>query len=127
MELDDLPQSLREVADVVGLTAAARLAESWGGIRLYVPEKITPEHEISRVIGYDAARLLSQVFARETLSVPRAAAGLRKVRNKEMQQQYNNGISAARLALQYGMTERQVYDIVKRGNIADENQTALPF
>ena len=55
---DTLPGMLSIVARIAGVDAALRLAEAHGGTRLYVPRDVRPGHELARVLGVQAARLV---------------------------------------------------------------------
>ena len=107
-----LPESLRALADLIGLPAVIALAEHWGGIRLYIPQDIEADHIIARRIGLTAARKLSDVYRMETLVVPRACAALRAYRDHQIRARYAAGDSAARLAREFALTERQIFSIV---------------
>ena len=54
---EDLTQSLLALIGTDGVIA---LAEAFGGRRLYVPEKLGAEHDITKAIGEDAARKLNK-------------------------------------------------------------------
>lgn len=107
-----LPESLRELAELIGLPAVIALAEHWGGIRLYVPLDIEADHILARRLGLTAARKLSERYAMDTLVIPRACAALRAYRDNQIRARYIAGQSAARLAREFALTERQIFSIV---------------
>ncbi|MEX0745299.1 MAG: Mor transcription activator family protein [Phycisphaeraceae bacterium] len=112
-DIEELPQSLAEVAEVIGLAATLALVEHAGGVRIYVPESLGDDHRLVEWLGQEAAALLSEAFAMEELVVPRCAAALRQVRNRRMRfERQEHGARPAELALRYGLTERQVYTIL---------------
>lgn len=126
LTLDDLPDSLREVVDLIGLAATLKLVEHFGGrTQLYVPREIEPDHPIVQAIGITAARKLATVYGADTLrNIPRCAEGLRRIRNTEIRAR--RGESAATLALAYGLTERQIWTIrTEDDEGADARQAAL--
>ena len=100
------------IVSLIGERAALRLMEAWGGIRLHVPEHITPGHILSRRIGFDAARKLAEAFGGTQIPVPRGAHAIRERRNEEIRRRYAAGESAAKIAREFKMTERWVYQIV---------------
>ena len=52
LTLDDLPESLREVVELIGLSATLKLVEHYGGlIAVYVPREIEPDHRLARDLG----------------------------------------------------------------------------
>ncbi len=126
LTLDDLPDSLREVVDLIGLAATLKLVEHFGGrTQLYVPREIEPDHPIVQAIGITAARKLATVYGADALrNIPRCAEGLRRIRNAEIHAR--RGESAAALALEYGLTERQIWTIrAEDDEGADARQAAL--
>lgn len=125
LERLDLPESLAEVVDVIGLEQALRLVDAFGGVRVYVPERMTPEHILVRVIGHNSAWQLASHFGGEQLSVPRCVSGLRSVRNAQIRRERQAGASPAQLALRYGMTERQVYSILATSEPEQDPQQSL--
>ncbi len=97
-----------ELEELLGETALVRLAEAFGGTRLYVPATMKPEHEIVRVIGMDAAVLLSKrLGGAATIRVPLA----RELRARHYRA---TGKSNAQIARALGITETGVDKLVAR-------------
>jgi Mor family transcriptional regulator len=124
-EIEELPQSLVDVAEVIGLAATLALVESAGGVRVYVPERLGDEHRLIEWLGRDAAAALSAAFAMEELVVPRCADALRRVRNRQIRHERDQGDAPAVLALRYRLTERQIYTILSRDDAANSDQFSL--
>lgn len=127
LTLDDLPESLREVVDLIGLAATLKLVEHFGGrTQLYVPRDIDHDHPIAQAVGITAARKLATVYSADTLrNIPRCAEGLRRIRNTEIRARHP-AESAATLALAFGLTERQIWTILGEDDEeADARQAAL--
>ena len=98
----------------------AELVERWGGIRLYVPleQNIDEAHPIAQELGLEAARKLARLRnsggqAYESLEVPHAAAYLRALRDRLVKEAFAES-SAARVARRFGMTRRNVFNVLKR-------------
>lgn len=123
---DDLPESLHEIVELIGLPATLRMVERFGGLtQLYVPRDLEADHAISQAIGITAARKLASHYGTDTLrNIPRCAEGLRRIRNTEICARHPRE-SAAALALAYGLTERQIWTILAEGREPDDNQAAL--
>jgi uncharacterized protein (DUF433 family) len=122
--LDLLPGILREFADLIGLPATLRLVESYGGVRLYVPQRLAEDHPLALLIGASAARQLADVYGgEEHFDIPRAVAIARQVRNRRLREERDRGMSHRDLALKYGLTERQVRNIL--GEAVDDRQAEL--
>ena len=124
-EIEELPQSLVEVADVIGLSATLVLVEKAGGVRIYIPDRLGDDHRLIEWLGRDAAVRLSEAYAMEELIVPRCAEQLRNVRNRCIRQERTQGDSTAALALRYRLTERQVFTILSRQEDSSSDQYSL--
>lgn len=121
----DLPESLAEVVEAIGLAATLKLIQRYGGVRIYVPqpEHITEEHDLARAIGLEAARQLASIWGGERLPVVRAAKAIRLARDRALRRDYQS-MSASQCALRYQLTERQLYEIVGRPE-EEERQAGL--
>lgn len=116
--IEDLPQSLREMAQIIGVTHALTLARHFGGVRLYVPVTMTAEHMIARLIGFEAAcRLAREYGGQPDLWIPRAQGWAMRAllgqRNAEIRAKRKRGASLRQLAMEYALTERRIYTIIK--------------
>jgi len=116
VDAGDLPPRLAALAQVIGLPATLRLVEARGGTRVYVPEQAPPDHWLARLIGPGAFALLVQHYGREYLELDRAAAALRATRDRQIVIDAREGASTATIALQCGLTQRQVFNILARAN-----------
>lgn len=61
-----------DLVELIGEAAFVRLAEAFGGTRLYIPNKLGPDHEIVEAVGKDAAILLVERLAPDVIKVPLA-------------------------------------------------------
>lgn len=122
--VEELPASLRELVEVIGLPAALALVEHWGGIRLWVPVELRDDHPLIARLGRDAAERLVQHYAGETISVPRCAAALRRMRDRRIRERYQHE-TAASLAREYGCTERWIWYVVSRAGEDNDPQAGL--
>ncbi len=126
MRAELLPESLHEIADLIGLPATLKLVERWGGlIKLYIPLEITPEHPLAVTLGWEAAQALVVTYGGDEIrNIPRCAAGIRTLRNVAIRTEHDAGVSAVRLALKHGLTERQIWTILGE-ETDDDRQSAL--
>lgn len=126
--IEDLPVSLADLVTLIGLNATLNLVKHWGGITLYVPANMQPSHIIARRIGYTAASKLASVFALNEIQVPKAERALRRARNRLIRERHKAPYShsAARLARDFYLTERQVFAILADDDRPiDTNQQSL--
>lgn len=65
-----LPALLRDLADVVGLTVALRLAGEKGGTRVYVPASASPDHPLAAIVGIEGLRFLADRYGGTLVEVP---------------------------------------------------------
>lgn len=112
---EDLPESLADVALIIGLEATLKLSERFGGIRISIPrpDYLTEDHPLARTVGLEAARKLAKLCVGQRLSVPRAVKAIRRARDRALRRDYVS-MSASQCARKYRMTERRVYSIVAR-------------
>lgn len=114
VDATDLPPRLRALADVIGLPATLRLVEARGGTRIYVPEEASADHWLAQLVGEPALQQLVSHHAREYLELDRAAAALRAARDRQIVALASHGASTASIALQFALTQRQVFNILAR-------------
>lgn len=123
---EHLPPLMREIARLIGVGAVLKLSVRWGGVRLYVPlaENMSAAHPIACEIGLEAALKLAGAYGGEQgIDIARCVAAARAARNAEMLAQ---DASQRSLARRYGLSERQVRNIVRAArDAADEAQGGL--
>ncbi len=90
-----------ELEALIGEAAFVRLAEAFGGTRLYVPVRMGPDHEIVQAIGAEAAALLAKRLAPDQIRVPLA-------REARARQYRAEGRSNAQIARALGINETTV-------------------
>lgn len=110
----DLPASLVEVKEVIGMDGAMNLVRGFGGIRIFVPKRLRADHRLVVSLGLEAAQRLSHYFGGEILAVPRAVKALQQRRNREIISQYGRSVSVRLLAQEHQLTERQIYSILAK-------------
>jgi hypothetical protein len=125
LDIEQLPGSLGDVVDAIGVDAALRLVECLGGTRLYVPERMTPEHPIVALLGHKNAYALANQFGGDQIILPRCVAAMRAIRDATIRELRSGGVSTKRLALNHGLTERQIYAILAGGSEEESPQQSL--
>ncbi|WP_425230225.1 hypothetical protein [Sphingomonas sp.] len=96
-----------ELAALIGEEALVRLAEAFGGTRLYVPHQVSARHEIAQAIGLEAAQRLTARLAPDTINVPLA----RELRARHYRAQARSNRDIARAL---GLTEDGVEKLFAR-------------
>ena len=120
LRIEDLPRSIRALAQQIGLAAIMKLIQRYGGTRLYLPKTFSPKYELPQLVGLIAARAIVGHFNDDRPHIPLASHALQRARNRAICVQAGN-ISTSRLARQYGLHERSIYNILARS----ENGAAI--
>ncbi|MBF0417011.1 MAG: hypothetical protein HQL86_02025 [Magnetococcales bacterium] len=116
---EELPESLREIRDVIGWPATMALVNAMGGLKVIVPKKLTLDHLLVGILGWEAASKLSEVYAGEVIKIPRAISALRCLRDREILRRYDDGEKAAALAREYQLDLRTIERIIPRASLKD--------
>lgn len=114
-----LPESVQQIAELIGYPATARLLETLGGTTFPIGKGLramgtTRATLLKQTVGDDNARLLVTHFGGEVLYLPRCDRALRELRNRafldEFTQLRDDGISSlmvmTRLCPKYGFSDR---------------------
>lgn len=118
-----LPGILLEISELIGIAATLKLVAKYGGVRLYVPKTLRPDHDLVAIINRELAETMIDRFGGEVLEIPKALLANVSLRNVTIKQEYVI-LSQRQLALKYKLTERQIRNIVA-GNGSDDNQMGL--
>lgn len=109
---------LEEVVRIIGMDAALKLVEAFGGTSPRVPKSMYADHPIAAAIGIEPAIKLAQHYAGSDLYVPRCAAHLRALRDREIVR-LSDTISVDELARRYRLSDRSIWGILKRTDMGD--------
>lgn len=122
-----LPASLDEVLEVIGEAATLQLVKAFGGTTQRLPaiRNATDENDLAKVIGKEMLhKLIATIGASRYVYIPRCVDGLRNQRDREIVRRYADGDSVEKLALDNGLSDRQVWNILKKTEM-DDGQTDL--
>lgn len=132
-----LPPLLAEIAGVVGLDAALRLAEKKGGGRITVPARAPDGHWLVELLGREAADKLCDHYREvgpegvgrgRNLDLPVGPAGTLVAAQRDARRRVlaaiEGGMSAEEAARQAGVTRRTAYR-AKKGKLEDPRQRRL--
>lgn len=121
MQKDDwggLPESMRQIADVIGLDGAEKLVRSIGGARFKFGkgrQNTARMKLLHKAVGAADAAKLAAVFGGDELYIPRCSAQLRLVRNRRFRAAFaaltDGGKTSKAMALtelcpQFGLSHR---------------------
>ncbi|KZB51109.1 helix-turn-helix domain-containing protein [Thalassospira xiamenensis] len=126
--LTDMPEigstyGIEDVAKLVSQRAAMRLVEAFPGTVLYIPKKVSENHELL-VIGKEDATAISLEFGGNHITVPMSFISPRK-RRLLIYRLASENMSRRQIALRTGCTERRVYQILSEAGLTDDRQSSL--
>jgi hypothetical protein len=131
-----LPTVLAEIADIAGLDAALALAESRGGLKVYIPVSVGDDHWLTQAVGRDAADRICEHFAFVAsegtgrhgvhVEIPLGPRGSVAKHRSIVDRMIAEGRPMSAIALAAGYTERGVRYRKARARSADPRQTRLP-
>lgn len=117
-EWGGLPESVRQIAEVIGLDGAEKLVRSIGGARFKFGkgrQNTARMKLLHKAVGAADAAKLAAVFGGDELYIPRCSAQLRLVRNRRFRAAFaaltNGGKTSKAMALtelcpQFGLSHR---------------------
>ncbi|MBF0165649.1 MAG: DNA transposition protein [Magnetococcales bacterium] len=108
-----IPDSLQELVRVIGAAAALRLVETYGGLTLAIPKRLHESGELTMKLGVETVKLLISWGGGDRVYVPRAEKALRCLRDQEIRRRVDANEKPSFLALQYRLSERRVWAILK--------------
>ncbi|MBF0162592.1 MAG: hypothetical protein HQL88_09920 [Magnetococcales bacterium] len=108
----ELPRSLVEMVETIGMEDTMRIVKEFGGTRIFVPKRVAAQHKLADFLGLEQARRLSRHYGGENVSIPRMTMATLAKRNREIIRRYDAGDSASLLARVYKMTERRIRAIL---------------
>lgn len=116
--VEDLPESLRELQQLIGLPATMAIVKRWGGLRIKIPSRYHDDHQLVKVVGHEAMVKVVDNYAGCNLYIPRALTAILAMRNVDILTRLDNEVSASTLAREYNLTERQIWKIKQRPEAA---------
>lgn len=110
-----LPPTLAEMAGVIAHDAVLKIADRFGGSRIYIPLTPDAHGELAQLVGLANAKCLSQRYGKESIYVPRAGALRRVVRNEEVVRLSKSGLTTSQIAKIVNTTPRHLRRILHAG------------
>jgi len=109
-------QRIPLIFDILGHDKAMVLISEYRGTRVYIPatKNLKESHPLAELLGIDDARKLSDHFRCELIKIPTGGNLERHLRDSHILNRYANGETAAKLALEFRMTEDSIYRLIKR-------------
>ncbi|KUM02921.1 DNA transposition protein [Chromobacterium subtsugae] len=130
-----LPETVRLIAGMIGLPNTLKLVENLGGTTFPVSKKRSRLGEarylaLAEVVGVEAADRLCQHYGGDLLYIPRCASALRRLRDyaiceafDRLSRELGSNAAVSQLAQQHRLTDRRIWDILKRTDCSDPAAT----
>jgi Mor family transcriptional regulator len=105
------------LVDLLGPSAVTALVKAFGGLVLDVPKRQDGQayQRIEEVTGPAAAAKLVEKFGGTPVYIAKLYAASLAARNRHIRAAYDARVSVAELARQHQLTERQIWNILGRG------------
>lgn len=108
MKIEDLESIMDETTYVAFLG-------HFGGRRLYVPKNMTANHPIARVIGFEAATVLSDYLQGESVDLPTLDKYHSRIKRRKILELRKNGMSFDMIAWECKCSRRFVVQVCADG------------
>ncbi len=124
-----LPATAELLIRLLGQPAALRMmdANTYGGRAFDVPKKEGSQTYAALVdlVGADGTAKLCKQFGGDSLYVPRCDMIDLDRRNREIVTKYNAGTSVWNLSSEYVLSDRQIWNILKKTDMGVNTQSSL--
>ena len=123
--MNDLPRSVREIAEVIGRDAALRLIGKlptcYAGkdgkkstrVIMYVPKRLQPDHPLVDILGWNTALRLVRTFGGEILYPANCRSIYAKFRDEAILKMLDAGARPSMVADIMGLSERHVRNLMR--------------
>ena len=120
--IDDLPASLVDVAETLGLRVVLGLITHFGGLEVKFPAKPAPDHAIIKALGGEDGYALCSYLGGQAVYVPKRAFRISAEEIARLEAQGYNRQAIARLL---DTSQRHVRRVANRDSSADDDQGDL--
>lgn len=101
------------IAESAGLETAEKIVSEFGGTRIYIPKKLTPEHELCALVGFEKALVICSCFCGERVDIPLRYRTMEEI-HRLVPMLLKKGYKIRRIARMVGMSERTVFRILRK-------------
>ena len=121
--LNDLPESVKEIAEVIGredtLRLIGQLPTCYAGkeghksnrVIMYVPKRLPPDHKLVEILGFNTAMKLVRHFGGEILQPANCRALYSRFRDEAILRMLDAGARPGMVADLLGVSERHVRNL----------------
>ncbi len=108
-----LPNSLRDIAEAIGVEKVMLIIEKHRGQRLWIPKQPTLDWSLLLLLGYESAYKLSALCGGSQIEIPNCHFLGLKQRNQNIRSD-RNMLTIGAIAVKYKISRRQVRAIVNQ-------------
>jgi hypothetical protein len=121
-----VPENVRTIIDLIGLSATIKLVEAYGGTHFPVPKTVRQEGQyfaaLSEAVGVDAAAMLVKHYGNTRLYVAKCARAIRALRDASIRADYDshclelghNATVNNVLVPKYRLCDRRIEEILEK-------------
>ncbi|NOT13743.1 MAG: hypothetical protein HOP23_18280 [Methylococcaceae bacterium] len=111
---ETLPESIKYLSDVIGLTEALAIVALRGGSRISIHKRFDPDSWILEAIRKEPYEKLITHYSGENIEISTCAIAWKNIRNIDIINDFNAGLSKAELAMKHGFTDRGIRKLLAR-------------
>jgi hypothetical protein len=104
---------LHTLVELMGCEAAQKMVSEFGGTRIWVPVRGTPEAKLTQVLGNSAASALCARFGGDYLQVPNSLASVHSI-HRRIAELHRQGCKINDIALAVGRSRRTVFRLLRK-------------
>lgn len=111
VRIDDLPASLVDVAETLGLRVALALIQNFGGLEVKFPARPRADHPVIKALGETDGYALCSFLGGQAIYVPHGRSGSSRAEILKLEAQ---GMDRAAIARTLGLSQRHVRRMANR-------------
>lgn len=105
---------LNRIADIAGERAALILGREKAGEQIHIPDRMTPDHWLAQLIGFEHAKAMSEKWGTKHMVIPVALNGDRRRRAAAIAEMLDKGYSINMIVRLTGVSRNTVREHAKR-------------
>jgi len=116
INIDELPESLRDLVEIIGLSPTLKLASQFPGVPLYIPNYPKNNHPIATVLSQELFEKLVYYYAGDTLKLAKIDTVNRQIKHKRLRLLKEQGKTNREIAIELNYSQRHVERLVSAIN-----------
>ncbi|MFK5892849.1 MAG: Mor transcription activator family protein [Pseudomonadota bacterium] len=120
MIIENLPETIKEISEVIGLPKALAIVAVRGGEDFKIPKKVTPDHWLVDIVGIDSFKKLSDYYSGENICIPQCKNIAMLITDSQILADSEH-MSHNLLARKYGLTRKGISNALERARLNNKN------